>query len=565
MASLNSESGTRNNVGASNRRTEVLRNSEDIAEVLKRLFTNETALVSICTATLKPNQPQEAAGITEAYLNLAKNGGTIRLLTKITKENITYCKALMKAVEIRHLSGISSNFAVSSSEYLETPGTSGFSPSGPWLYSNEDAFVRHHETLFESLWENAIPAPERIKEIEEGFVAPEIGPQHNPLQVQSLYAELVTQARGEIMLLLPSAGAFHRDEKIGIIDLLRAAAERGVKVSVLGPIDPLIQKVLPGFEAERTKNGTSNPISYRVTSETTSRNTTKLLVTDRSASLVIEVRDPSKPDFVDAIGGATYTTIDPTVRADIHFFERVRDEIDLRIKEERSRRDAELMQDILAHDIRNYNQVIKLNGEVLQEKLEDRELRGFVGSILHAADGSSNLIQKAKTLSKLMSQDKVPLHGVDLGQSLENALSLVRQANPARVMETIPRLPAATVLADELLDEAFVNILSNAVEYTEGTKVPIDLRLEEGEGPHGNGGKADYWKVSITDQGRGIPDERKQLISRRHLDSAKGSGLGLSIVRALVVDRYSGRLELKNRIEGDYKKGTSVEIWLPKA
>jgi hypothetical protein len=32
-----------------------------------------------------------------------------------------------------------------------------------------------------------------------------------------------------------------------------------------------------------------------------------------------------------------------------------------------------------------------------------------------------------------------------------------------------------------------------------------------------------------------------------------------------VTDRYSGRLELKNRVEGDYRKGTSVEIWLPKA
>jgi signal transduction histidine kinase len=86
------------------------------------------------------------------------------------------------------------------------------------------------------------------------------------------------------------------------------------------------------------------------------------------------------------------------------------------------------------------------------------------------------------------------------------------------------------------------------------------------EGPPENDRpRNDYWKVTVTDQGRGIPDETKRLVSRRHLESAKGSGLGLSIVRALVVDRYSGVLDLKNRIRGDYTKGTSVEIWLPRA
>jgi signal transduction histidine kinase len=280
----------------------------------------------------------------------------------------------------------------------------------------------------------------------------------------------------------------------------------------------------------------------------------------------MEERDPSKTDFLEAIGSATYTTNGPTVKANIHFFERVRDETDLRMQEERSRKDAELMQDILAHDMTNYNQVIKLNAEVLENELEGERLRGLVDSILRAADGSSGLIKRAKTLSRVMSHEKIALHDVDLKQSLENVLSLVREGNLGRTVEVLASLPAAEVLADELLDEVFVNILSNAVEYTEGIEVSIEIRLEQEEGPHKNSGKKiDYWKVTITDQGRGIPDERKPLVSGRYLASANGSGLGLSIVRTLVTDRYSGRLELKNRVEGDYTKGTSVEIWLPKA
>jgi signal transduction histidine kinase len=547
-------------------RTEILRVSEDVAGTIRKFFTDKSKRVDVCAVDVTLSHPGGIAGMADAYVNVVKNGGRIRLLTEITKENVDYVELLMNSAEIRHLPGIGGNFVVSDSEYLATPGTKEFNLKGPILYSNEEAFVKHNEALFETLWTNAMPALQRVRDIEEGFVAPRTELHYDAMQIQRLYTEMVKQARVEILLLLPTANAFHRDAKIGMVDLLRMAAKRGVKVNLLAPIDPLIQKTFPAFEIKETENEASNPISYRAISDTSSRNTTKILVIDRSASLMIEERDPSKKDFISAIGAATYTTSDPTVRSNIHFFERVRDETDQRVKEERSRKDAELMQDILAHDMTNYNQVIKLNAEVLEGKIADQEALGFVQTILRAADGSSELIQRAKTLSKVLSQEKGALHDVDLRQSLERALSLVRQSNPSRKVKTLPNLPDAKVFADELLDEVFVNVFSNAIEYTEGTSVPIDLRLDQVEGPRGNGGhRINYWKVVITDQGRGIPDETKQLVSRRHLESAKGSGLGLSIVRALVVDRYSGILELKNRIQGDYTKGTSVEIWLPRA
>ena len=56
---------------------------------------------------------------------------------------------------------------------------------------------------------------------------------------------------------------------------------------------------------------------------------------------------------------------------------------------ERSRRRAELMQDILTHDIRNYNQISRANAELLEDSLVDEKLRGFAGSILNAVDGST--------------------------------------------------------------------------------------------------------------------------------------------------------------------------------
>jgi nitrogen fixation/metabolism regulation signal transduction histidine kinase len=47
--------------------------------------------------------------------------------------------------------------------------------------------------------------------------------------------------------------------------------------------------------------------------------------------------------------------------------------------------------------------------------------------------------------------------------------------------------------------------------------------------------------------------------------TSKGHELGLSIVLALVVERYGGMINIKNRTKGDHTKGTMIEFWLRKA
>ena len=71
------------------------------------------------------------------------------------------------------------------------------------------------------------------------------------------------------------------------------------------------------------------------------------------------------------------------------------------------------------------------------------------------------------------------------------------------------------------------------------------------------------WKISIIDDSEGIRDEFKKIAFDRYLKSSKKTfGLGLSIVYALVVDRYKGKIVIRNRIADDYLKGTVVEFWL---
>jgi signal transduction histidine kinase len=208
------------------------------------------------------------------------------------------------------------------------------------------------------------------------------------------------------------------------------------------------------------------------------------------------------------------------------------------------------------------------NAEMLKERLQgDRELSRLADSILGAVDGSTELIRKTKMLASIMTNGGASLEPVNLKESLEMSLSLVRSASPDKVIDISTQgFPETTVIADSLLNEVFVNILTNSVNYTSGRTVALLIDVEVTEGGDAASGSlgGSFCKVTVADHGRGIPDEMKASVGMRYLGNSKSGGLGLSIVRALVVDRYSGRVEIKDRVKGDYTKGTRVEIWLPK-
>ena len=104
------------------------------------------------------------------YMDVIRRGGKIRFITEITKENLPYCKELRKIVtEMRHMEGLVGGIAVSESEYMTTSNLREKELLTQVFYSNADEIVRHGQYIFDAFWNNAIPAEERIKEIEEGI------------------------------------------------------------------------------------------------------------------------------------------------------------------------------------------------------------------------------------------------------------------------------------------------------------------------------------------------------------------------------------------------------------
>ena len=110
---------------------------------------------------------------TEQYFKMIKQlkakGIRQRFVTEITPENVKYSKELACHVELRHLQGVKGNFGiVDGKEYGAAANIYDMQRPAEFIYSNVKTFVEQQQYFFELLWNKAIPAEQRIREIEEG-------------------------------------------------------------------------------------------------------------------------------------------------------------------------------------------------------------------------------------------------------------------------------------------------------------------------------------------------------------------------------------------------------------
>lgn len=225
------------------------------------------------------------------------------------------------------------------------------------------------------------------------------------------------------------------------------------------------------------------------------------------------------------------------------------------------RQTAEFYTDLLSHDIKNFHQAIMGYLEMLRAHLPQQEQLVQIDKISDQVMKVSRLANDVRTLSRL-TWGGVSLARMDLGSVLIDCMSSVSMYHPSRDVEIEHKLQPGRyfVRADELLRELFVNILTNAVKYDSHKTVRIEVEVErEAEGTKG------WFVVSVSDHGRGIPDEAKEDIFGRFSTAPKkkgSSGLGLHIVRTLA-RRYGGRVWVEDRVAGRSDEGSVFRIKLP--
>lgn len=294
-------------------KTEVIYGEENIVNATMHMFSIARSTLNCCidstgpSMLVIPNHP-----ITEAHYVMKKRGVKIRFVTEITKGNITYCKELMNFGEVRHLDEIKGNFGVLDGIYYRASAKAKeSSPPSLLISSTVGAFVEQQEYFFEMLWKKAIPANQRIKEIEENLKREFIETIRDTEETTSLITKVLSSATDEILIIFSRAITLKEYEKLGILDIVRKKADKDVKVRILIGTDKPINERDVSWMKEYPR------IELRYLNKSIQTRLTTL-VTDRELSLVIEERDDQED--ID-LGLATYSNSESTVLSCASIFE----------------------------------------------------------------------------------------------------------------------------------------------------------------------------------------------------------------------------------------------------
>jgi two-component system, OmpR family, sensor histidine kinase VicK len=157
--------------GSPEKRSEILYGVENAVGRGVYFMSNVKKRMDIYFDHRAPSIVVEIPEYKDGYIDIRKRGGKIRAFTEITKDNIHYCKELMKLVdELRHLNGVKGGIAVSESEYMATTLLEEAKPLTQVIFSSVKEVVEQGQYIFDTLWNTAIPAEQRIMEIEEGVM-----------------------------------------------------------------------------------------------------------------------------------------------------------------------------------------------------------------------------------------------------------------------------------------------------------------------------------------------------------------------------------------------------------
>jgi hypothetical protein len=197
----------------------------------------------------------------------------------------------------------------------------------------------------------------------------------------------------------------------------------------------------------------------------------------------------------------------------------------------------------MRHDLLNPVGIIRNLAEMVRddERFKDSE---EVSMIWRNARKLEEMITAAASYAKLESTEDIGWKEMDLNAIIKDAADSLEPYFEQKRIE-LEYLPKGEYVANtiSIVEEVFVNLLSNAVKYSpENTKVTVNI---EDMGKN--------WRVTVADQGSGIPDEYKEKIfdrfTRRKKEGVKGSGIGLAIVKR-ISDLHKGAVGVLDNPEG---------------
>ena len=218
--------------------------------------------------------------------------------------------------------------------------------------------------------------------------------------------------------------------------------------------------------------------------------------------------------------------------------------------------------DTVAHELKTPITGIRAATELLMDEDDDmpKEIKAqFLKNILQDSDRLGRLIHNILDFEKLETgRLNLDLQYQDLQKTIQKAISSINQIAAKKQIEIINNNVHSfkTNYDEDRILQVLTNLLSNAIKFCEPKtgKIVVDYKL-------GN----EKVEISVTDNGKGIPDEDFDFIfdkfyQSKHQNTIKpqGSGLGLAITKQ-IVEKHNGKIWAKKGV----KNGATLVFTIP--
>jgi signal transduction histidine kinase len=383
-------------------------------------------------------------------------------------------------------------------------------------------------------------------------------------KIRQHYLESIRTAKKEILLIFPTINAIHREHKIGIIEELQKAAERGINIRILSAEDEFIKGKLDLLRAYGI-------VVRRI--ETPTESKFKMLIVDKKTCFLVETKDDTKSSFAEAVGLAVFSNSKATVLPFVTIFESFWRETELYEKSREADRIKDEFVNNAAHELRNPIMPILSAADLIHETISELQSKIEPDKAADLLSNSELIIRNASKLLRL-SEDILQVSRVESGTfrlnlelvNIEEIISLTitdvekrysgqrpntRIIFGPKFMKDSGQTNEFTIYCDgSKIAQAIFNLLDNAMKFTSHGEILVSAVAHKTE-----------VVIQVQDSGPGIdPEIQDRLFQKFATKSSGGTGLGLFLSKS-IVEAHGGRIWCENNA---FKRGTNCGLAIPR-
>jgi signal transduction histidine kinase len=543
---------------------------DKVIEQVLHFVSNARKKIDACVDHTRPLLATGIEPLKKSLVYAKERGICLSYVTEITNDNVSCCKELTKMTgEIRHLDGIKGNFYISDTEYI-APATfhERGKPASQMIYSNVKEIVNHQQYEFDTLWNKAIPAEQKIKELKEGVSEFEVITYHE--RASQVLIDLAKSVKKEALFFLPNDKAMVRVDRLGVIDYIIDASQNGATIKIICPLSEENSKVVKRISERAPHIAILNG----------NKSLYGMYIVDGQRAFRAELKEPKADTFSEAIGFSVYSNRRNTVDFFKSVFELLWNERKLNEELLMTDKMQKVFINVAAHELRT--PIVPILG--LSEILRSRTIKDTSSSrkkqdlemldiVIRNAGRLSRLTEDILDVTKIESQSlRLKKERFDLNDAIliteeefKGQIHTTATTGGGDVkllfetVDTINNKKPVFVEADKYrVIQVVSNLISNAIKFSKeggGGTVIVSIETEK----RGGGGE-DHAIVIVRDTGKGIdPEIFPKLFTKFVTKSYQGTGLGLFISKS-IVEAHGGKIWAENNIQG---KGATFYFTLP--